>query len=241
MKPSVKTTGLEEKHILQEKIGARGRAGGFALALGRSSGSRTGRGSASSCLPRQAKLLPSLSPGCQGCQGIALVDLPTGCLSHPCPKLDRLEVPTRQPKAASSGKDVLSRQPTREGRQCPRLPGAKVELTLLSASDGLSPTLMSQKSALVGKSFPPLLDEAHQCNYLEKTKQALVCGQKWVYPSPCPPEKLVRAKRDQQAAKPLQARESRGTGTYLQTPREQRLEKNQVAQMRRHCSTVSGV
>lgn len=131
MKPSVKTTGLEEKDILQEKIGARGRAGGFALALGRSSGSRTGRGSASSCLPRQAKLLPSLSPGCQGCQGIALVDLPTGCLSHPCPKLDRLEVPTRQPKAASSGKDVLSRQPTREGRQCHsptagRAPGSPV-------------------------------------------------------------------------------------------------------------------
>lgn len=120
--------------------------------------------------------------------------------------------------------------PQPHSRQSPRLSSAKVELTLLSASDGLSPTLVSQKSALVGKSFPPLLDEAHQCNYQEKTNQVLVCGQKWVYPSPCTPEKLVRAKRDQQAAKPPQAREGQGTGAYLQTPREQRLEKKQVAQ-----------
>lgn len=103
--------------------------------------------------------------------------------------------------------------PQPHSRQSPRLPGAKVELTLLSASDGLSPTLTSQKSALVGKSFPSLLDEAHQCNSLEKTNQALVCGQKWVYPSPCPLEKLVRTKQDQQAAKPPQAREGQGTGT----------------------------
>lgn len=85
-------------------------------------------------MSRQAELLPSPlcpSPGCQGCQGIALADLHTSCLSHPGPKLAGLEVPARQPKAVSSGKDVLSRQATREGRQrrspaAGRAPGSPV-------------------------------------------------------------------------------------------------------------------
>lgn len=45
-----------------------------------------------------------------GCQGIVLMDLPTCCSSHSCPKLAGLEGPVRQPKAVSSGKDVLCRQ-----------------------------------------------------------------------------------------------------------------------------------
>lgn len=51
------------------------------------------------------------------CQGTDLMDLPTCCSSHPCPKLAGLEVPVRQPKAVSCGKDVLRRQPEREDGQ----------------------------------------------------------------------------------------------------------------------------
>lgn len=133
----------------------------------------------------------------------------------------------RAEQAGSQGRQAAPRP---RSRQSLGLPGAEVELTLLSAGDGLSPTLASQKSALVGKrSLPSLLAEAHQHNSLDGTNQALVCGRKWVYPSPCPPEELVRAKQAQQAAKPPRAREGQGAGTNMQTPREQRLETPQAA------------
>lgn len=44
------------------------------------------------------------------CHGLVLMDLPTCCSSHRCPKLAVLEVPVRQAEAVSSGNDVLCRQ-----------------------------------------------------------------------------------------------------------------------------------
>lgn len=102
------------------------------------------QGAATFCLCGWAELLPSPLRPSPGCQGTVLADLPTSCLSQPCPELTGLEVPARQPKVAAFGKDALSRQPNREGRQPWSMqslvfPGAEVELTLLITGDGLSP------------------------------------------------------------------------------------------------------
>lgn len=117
------------------------------LGWGQSSGSRT-RGLA--LCPRNCKLrlvqtgraAPLSTAPFSSCQGTDLMDLPTCCSSHPCPKLAGLEVPVRQPKAVSCGKDVLRRQPEREDGQGPGVPSAEVELSLLSTGIGLLPTLM---------------------------------------------------------------------------------------------------
>lgn len=121
MKPPVERMGLEEKHPTG-KNRSEGKAGGFVLGWGQSSGSRT-RGLA--LCPRNCKLrlvqtgraAPLSTAPFSSCQGTDLMDLPTCCSSHPCPKLAGLEVPVRQPKAVSCGKDVLRRQPEREDGQ----------------------------------------------------------------------------------------------------------------------------
>lgn len=133
------------------------------------------QGAASSGLSKQAELLfCPLHPS----QGIVLMDLPTCCSSHPCTKLAGLEVPVRQLRAVSPGKDG--------GKTGPGLPSAEVELTLLSTGNGLLLTLTSQGSALVSKSFPSLLAKAYQHNSLDSTIHVLVCKER-VHPSahPC--------------------------------------------------------
>lgn len=90
------------------------------------------QGAASSGLFKQAKLLfCPLHPS----QGIVLMDLLTCCSSHCCTKLAGLEVPVRQLKAVSSGKDGEKTGPGH--------PSAEVELTLLSTGNGLLPTHIS--------------------------------------------------------------------------------------------------